>query len=188
LIVHMQNDVLSPAGPYAAPARDGGVIARIGRLAHAARAAGLAVVYARLAFQPDYRDLVANSEQFARVARDRRFTEGSHGAAIIDDLAPRDGDVVVTHQRMSALVASPLDPLLRHRGIGELAICGIATNVSIEGSARSAVDLGYRVTVIDDACCAAAPTSHAASIANLSVMASVAPSRAVMAAWAHGLD
>ena len=55
---------------------------------------------------------------------------------------------------MSALAATELDRLLRIKGISTLVLTGAATNWAVEGTAREASDLGYRVVVLRD-CCAA---------------------------------
>ena len=67
----------------------------------------------------------------------------------------QDGDLVVTHQRVGGFSASQLDVLLRSRGIDTVLFAGVATNASVEGTARQASDLGYRTVIVSDACSAA---------------------------------
>jgi nicotinamidase-related amidase len=55
---------------------------------------------------------------------------------------------------------------LQHLGIETLIIGGVATNVCVEATARDAVDLGYQVILVDDACAAYSPESHEASLLN----------------------
>jgi nicotinamidase-related amidase len=61
-------------------------------------------------------------------------------------------------------------------------ITGVATNMSVESTARSAGDLGYRTIVVSDACSAAAPEVHEASLASLGMLGEVITAADVLAA------
>ncbi len=100
--------------------------------------------------------------------------EGAPLAEIVEPLTPNDGDIVVTHQRVGGFHNSNLDDVLRANGITTTVFAGVATNFSVEGTARSASDLGYRTVVVEDACSAATPESHAASIESLGLLAEIA--------------
>jgi nicotinamidase-related amidase len=88
----------------------------------------------------------------------------------------------VTHQRVSGFVGSELDTVLRGRGVDTVVITGVATNMSVESTARSAGDLGYRTIVVSDACSAAAPEVHEASLASLGMLGEVVTAADVLAA------
>jgi len=105
--------------------------------------------------------------------------EGSDKAQILDELTPQDGDLVVTHQRVGGFSASQLDHLLRARGVNTVLFTGVATNFSVEGTARQASDLGYRTIIVADACSAADPATHDAS---LGLLAEIATSAEVLEA------
>ena len=94
---------------------------------------------------------------------------------------PQDGDLVVTHQRVGGFSASQLDHLLRARGVNTVLFTGVATNF-VEGTARQASDLGYRTIIVADACSAADPATHDASIASLGLLAEIATSAEVLEA------
>src|ERR1700677_892436 len=157
--VHMQRDIVTADGAFggifAAQASSRDVIGVTGKLLTTARDAGATVLYTRVAWQPGYDDLVANSPLLAMVVRQNCLVEGSAMAQIVPELASEAGDVVVTHQRVCGFSASQLDTLLRSRGIDTVLFCGVATNISVGGTARQASDLGYRTGVIADACSAA---------------------------------
>ena len=108
--------------------------------------------------------------------------EGRDKAQILDELTPQDGDLVVTHQRVGGFSASQLDHLLRARGVNTVLFTGVATNFSVEGTARQASDLGYRTIIVADACSAADPATHDASIASLALLAEIATSAEVLEA------
>jgi nicotinamidase-related amidase len=177
IAVHMQHDVVSADGAFggffAAQAAERDVIGQVATLLDAARAAGATTVYTRVAWQPGYPDLVANSPLLGMVAQTQCLVEGSEKAQIVPQLTPQDSDVVVTHQRVGGFTASQLDAILRSRGIDTVLFTGVATNASVEGTARQASDLGYRTVVVADACSAADPGAHDASIASLGLLAEI---------------
>jgi nicotinamidase-related amidase len=188
--VHMQRDIVTADGAFggifAAQASSRDVIGVTGKLLTTARDAGATVLYTRVAWQPGYDDLVANSPLLAMVVRQNCLVEGSAMAQIVPELASEAGDVVVTHQRVCGFSASQLDTLLRSRGIDTVLFCGVATNISVEGTARQASDLGYRTGVIADACSAADEHAHDAALASLGLLAEIVTSEIVIDALVYG--
>ena len=186
IAVHMQHDVITPDGAFggffAAQAAERDVIGQTGKLLETARRSGATVVYTRVAWQPGYLDLVANSPLLGMVAQSQCLVEGSAKAEIVPQLTPQDGDVVLTHKRIGGFSASQLDVLLRSRGIDTVLFAGVATNASVESTARQASDLGYRTIIIADACSAADPTAHDAAIASLSLLGEIATTAEAMEA------
>ena len=177
IAVHMQHDVVSPDGAFggffAAQAAERDIIGQAGKLLEAARRSGATTVYTRDAWQPGYPDLVANSPLLGIVAQSQCLIEGSDKAQIVPQLAPQDGDVVLTHQRVGGFSASQLDVILRSRGVDTVLFAGVATNASVESTARQASDLGYRTIIVADACSAADPGAHAAAVASLGLLGEI---------------
>lgn len=177
IAVHMQHDIVAADGAFggffAAQAAERDVIGQVGQLLEAARRSGATAVYTRVAWQPGYPDLVANSPLLAMTKQSQCLVEGSAKAEIVPQLSPQDGDVVVTHQRVGGFSASQLDGILRSRGVDTVLFAGVATNASVEGTARQASDLGYRTIIVADACSAADQGSHDASIASLGLLGEI---------------
>jgi nicotinamidase-related amidase len=88
------------------------------------------------------------------------FTENDPGVALHPDVAPQQGDVVVTKRRVSAFTGSDLELLLRAQGIGRLVLTGIATSGVVLSTLRQAADLDYELTVLADACYDPDPDLH----------------------------
>jgi nicotinamidase-related amidase len=176
--VHCQGDVVGPTGAFAdffhQQVSERRVIDQIAALIAAAREAGAPVVYTRVAWKPDFSDLAVNSPLLGIVAQSRCLKEGSELAEIVEPLKPHDDDIVLTHQRIGAFAGTDLDTILRGKGITTLLFAGVATNASVEGTARVASDLGYRVVIVEDACSAANPEAHEASINSLGLLAEIA--------------
>ena len=177
IAVHMQNDIVTAdgafGGAFAAQAAERDVIAQVGKLLDATRRSGATAVYTRVAWPPGYPGLVANAPLFKTVLAARCLVDGSQKARIVPQLTPHDGDITLTHERVSGFASSQLDVILRSRGIDTLLFAGVATNAAVEGTARQAVDLGYRTIIAADACSAADPGAHDADIASLGMLAEI---------------
>ncbi|TCP30556.1 nicotinamidase-related amidase [Scopulibacillus darangshiensis] len=71
-------------------------------------------------------------------------------AKIVPELGPKDGDLVVTKRQWGAFFGTDLDLQLRRRGIDTIILCGIATNIGVETTAREAFQRNYgQIFVID---------------------------------------
>lgn len=166
--VHWQHDVVMPDGAFgpffAKSVQQADAIANALTALTAARAAGAFVLYARAAFRPGYSDLVQNCALYKQVASAQCLQEGSPGAEIIPALRPDSRDAIVTHARISAFQGTELDLMLRRRGVDTVLLTGVATNLTVEGTARDAVGLGYRTILVADACAAATVEAHQATL------------------------
>ena len=177
IAVHLQNDVVGTDGAFAgffrAEIDRTGVLTTISRVLDGARTVGAKVVYTRVAWQPGFPDLDANSPLLGIVAQTKCLEDGSQGAAIVDEVSPRPDDTVITHQRVGGFQNSDLDTTLRAAVIDTVVFVGVATNASVEGTARVASDLGYRTVIVSDACSSATPGAHAASLESLSLLGEI---------------
>ena len=167
--VHFQNDVLHPDGKIRAGlGRDdenrAALIQRARKLMDGARARGVPVVSARIAFRPGHCGVIQNSPMFRGAVKSDALVEGTWGAEFHAQLKPRPGEFVVTHSRINAFFGSDLELVLTSLGAQQLVVAGIATHSAVEHTARHAADFGYEVTVASDACAAADPELHAASL------------------------
>lgn len=186
LACHFENDVVSADGAFApffrAEVERRGVIDTARRLIDGAHAAGVQVVYTRVAFQSGHSDLVTNIPLLGVVAQQGSLLDGTPGTEIVDELKPGSDDWVVTNPKVSAFASSDLDERLRAAGITTVVLFGVASNVTIESTGRSAGDLGYRVVVVEDGCSAADQQIHDATIGSFGLLGEVASSADVLAA------
>jgi|HubBroStandDraft_1064217.scaffolds.fasta_scaffold42364_2 nicotinamidase-related amidase len=191
LALHYQNEIVHPEGRIrlgiaaAAPERDA-IIAAARRLLDGARAQGVPVISVRIAFRPDYADIVANARIWRRVIADQALAEGSWGAEFYRGLGPAPGELVVTHQRNNPFHRSALGEALTRHGAERLVIAGISTTYVVESAVRHASDEGYDVVVAADACSSATPAMHEASLAAMAQLATVATVDAILAELAPG--
>ncbi|SIT22810.1 cysteine hydrolase family protein [Achromobacter sp. MFA1 R4] len=179
LALHYQNDVLHPDGKIRVGLdADGQARQRLldnaAALLAGARAQALPIVHVRIAFRPDYADLLPNCQIFRSVAAIGAVPEGQWGSAFYEGLEPLAGsarEFVVKHTRISAFYGTPLEETLRLLGARRLVVAGVATHSVVEGTVRHAADIGFSVMVAQDACASADPAVHAASLASMRLIA-----------------
>jgi nicotinamidase-related amidase len=76
--------------------------------------------------------------------------EDPHGREIVEELKPQPQDVVFQKRRPDGFVGTDFDMVLRSKGIKTIVIGGVATEGGIEGTARSARNLGYEMVILKD--------------------------------------
>ena len=85
------------------------------------------------------------------------LAKGGWDYQLVDELVPQDGDIVLPKPRYSGFFNTPLDSILRSRGIRHLVVTGIATNVCVESTLRDGFFLEYFGVVLEDATHQAGP-------------------------------
>ena len=172
VMIDMQRDFLYPGGfgetlgndvsrltPAIGPAK---------ALIAGARKLGMLVVHTREGHRPDLADAPpAKIERGAPSMRigdpgpmGRILVRGERGHDIIDELAPAPGEPVVDKPGKGAFYATDLDAILGNRGIENLIVGGVTTEVSVHTTVREANDRGYRCVVAADCCGSYFPEFH----------------------------
>ena len=170
LPLHLQNEVIHPDGQIRAGFGDdhqrrAAFVDAASKALKAASKSGIPRVFVRMAFQVGGTDLPDNCELYRFVKQNEIMREGSWGAEFVDCLAPdRPSDVTVSHNRVNAFYATQLEQMLSDYGCEHLVLFGVATHSVVEHTARHAVDLGLRVSVVTDACSAFPRERHEASL------------------------
>jgi ureidoacrylate peracid hydrolase len=157
VIVDMQNAFASKKGMLDIAGADLSgapqVVNVIGRVLSAARRCGMPVVYLQMGYKADLSDSGGpQSPNWHKELGIRMMN-----CAIVDELAPQPGDIVIIKTRYSGFSRTALDAELQARGIRYLFFTGIATNVCVESTLRDAFFLDYWPILITDATMAAGP-------------------------------
>ena len=136
------------------------VIPNMQRIPHAARTAGVEVMYTTI-------------ESLTRDGRDRSLDykitgfnvpKGSWDGKVIDQILPGEDEIVLPKSSSSVFVSTHIDYVLRNLGVKQLVISGLITDQCVESAVRDACDLGYLVTQITDACLTYSQARHDNSI------------------------
>lgn len=203
LLVDLQNYGCNPAmgiaamlaerypaiAAYYLPRLSGTVIPAARRLLGAFRARGLPVLFTRHGpLLPDGRDLIArrrrrDAEAVPLTGAPTLWSRGTIEHAVIAELEPRPGELVIDKNTSGAFNSTGIDAYLRNLGIETLVVGGMATEMCVETTARDAADRGWNVILVEDACLTFRPEDHRASLSAMArVFAQVRASEAVLAA------
>ncbi|WP_253780543.1 cysteine hydrolase [Goodfellowiella coeruleoviolacea] len=173
LALHWQVNVVKPEGFFgnmlAEPVARSGVVDRATRFHQAAQDAGVLVAFTRFTI-PEGEGLLVRNTPFMRTVGDAQeaFRPDARAAGIIPEMAAlAQAGLVVDNQKLSGLAGNDLADQLRERGIDTVFITGVATNLTVEQTARHATDLGFTVHVVSDCVTTFRDEVHAASLANL---------------------
>jgi nicotinamidase-related amidase len=81
-------------------------------------------------------------------------------AELVPELGPHPDDIIVQKQSWGAFSTTDLDAQLRRRGVTQIVLCGIATSMGVESTARFAHEYGYHVIIVEDAIADPNPAAH----------------------------
>jgi nicotinamidase-related amidase len=127
------------------------VIPNIQRMLGVCRAVGVEVIYLRIAsLVADGRDLNAMQRRSGTLVA----SLGSKETEILEDIAPRDDELVVNKGSSGVFNGTAFDQILHNMGIENLIFCGVGTNYCVETSVRDAGDRNYNVVMLSDGCAA----------------------------------
>ncbi|TDE52798.1 cysteine hydrolase [Nonomuraea mesophila] len=175
LALHWQVNVIKSEGFFggllAEPVERSGVVGRATTLHDAVMARGVPVVFTRFTV-PDGGGTLVRNTAFMRSVGDAQtaFRPDAAGTRIIPEMAAQAGrGTVVDNQRLSGLAGNGLPEWLAARGITTLLVTGVATNLTVEQTARHGTDLGFTVHPISDCVTAAGDDAHHASLGNLAL-------------------
>jgi ureidoacrylate peracid hydrolase len=166
VLIEYQNDFTSDGGVLHGAVSE--VMTQTRMLEHtldvvaAARNAGATVMHAPITFAEGYGEITNHPYGILKgVVDGNAFVKGSWGAAIVDDLAPADGDIVIEGKRgLDTFASTNLDFILRSKGITTIALGGFLTNCCVESTMRTGYENGYQVITLSDCVAATSVEEH----------------------------
>jgi nicotinamidase-related amidase len=170
LLIEYQNEFTTEGGvlhgAVSGVMESTNMLANTRAVVDAAHDAGIAVMPAPITFAPGYGELTRHPYGILKgVVDGNAFVKGSWGAAIIDELAPVDGDIIIEGKRgLDTFASTNLDFILRSKGIKTLIIAGFLTNCCVESTMRSAYENGYDVITLTDCVAGTSQEEHANAI------------------------
>ncbi len=172
VMIDMQRDFLEPGGFGETLGNDVSLlqaaVAPCKALLEVTRRRGILIVHTREGHRADLSDAPkAKLERGAPSLRigapgpmGRILIRGEAGHDIVPELYPRSGEPVVDKPGKGAFYATDLASILNNRGIENLIVCGVTTEVCVHTTVREANDRGYRCIVPSDCCASYFPEFH----------------------------
>lgn len=163
IVIDMQRDFAEPGGFGASLGNDVDRVTRIipdvKRLLQGFRDAGLPVIHTMECHRPDLSDLPPakrnRGNPSLRIGDDgpmgRILIAGEPGTAILRELAPIDGEVVIEKPGKGAFYATELGDVLKQSGVSQLVFAGVTTEVCVQTTMREANDRGYECLLAEEA-------------------------------------
>jgi ureidoacrylate peracid hydrolase len=193
LVVDLQNGFCHPDGSFGQAGIDvsgcGAAIGASVALVAAAHRRGVPVFLTRAIHEPDLSDwnILAELPLLAPLRATGSCVEGTWDAALVDELVPRAGDVVLTKSRYSPFYETDLLERLTALAVTDLVVCGVTTSICVESSVRDASQRSLRTHVVADAVGDTAADAHALALRTMgSMFGWTTTSAAVGRSWAAG--
>jgi nicotinamidase-related amidase len=108
---------------------------------------------------------------------------GTPDVELVSELSAAEDDLILTKSTPSFFIGTPLEQFLHARGARTIVLCGVATELGIDLTARHASALGYLVVVAEDAVSSFTAESHAVGLERLRSVVEVLATDTIVSIW-----
>lgn len=200
IIIDMQRDFTEPGGFGASLGNDvaplQAIVPTVRTLLDTFRVHGLPVVHTMECHRPDLSDCPPTKRLRGAPAlrigdegpMGRILVAGEPGTAIVPELVPKRGEIVIEKPGKGAFYATPLQEMLQRLGARQLVFAGVTTEVCVQTTMREANDRGYECLLAEDATESYFPHFKAATLAMIRAQGAIVGWTAMTEAIVKGLD
>jgi nicotinamidase-related amidase len=160
VVIDLQKGVV---GRQTAPYTADSVVKNAAAIAAAFRKNGMPIFLVRVAFSADGKHMLRPLVDAPWPTQ----TPPPDWTEIVPEMGPKPGDFVITKHQWGAFYGTELDLQLRRHGITSIVLCGIATNIGVESTARFAFEYGFNQIFVEDAMAAMSAEEHALTVAKI---------------------
>lgn len=162
LAIDLMRAYFDPASPLCLPSRD--CLASAARVLAAARGCGVPVIHTRVEYAPDGSD---GGVFVRKVQALEHLYGGGPMSELMPEVAPVEGELVVTKQYASAFFGTSLASTLHAAGVDTVVVAGVSTSGCVRATAMDALNSGFRPQVVRDACADRTSALHENNLADL---------------------
>ncbi|QSZ31508.1 hypothetical protein DSL72_001075 [Monilinia vaccinii-corymbosi] len=179
VIIDMQKDFASDKGYLAKQGIDNrpilNIVPKIRKILDVCRASGFPIYHTREGHRPDLSTLSSREKFRSRNNKSelgigdmgplgRLLIRGEEGHGIIDELTPLENEPVIDKPGRSAFQHTEFRLMLNIKGIKNLIICGVTTDVCVTSTMREANDNNFDCVLVEDACAAGVNAYHKSAV------------------------
>ncbi|MFT6249521.1 MAG: nicotinamidase-related amidase [Cognaticolwellia sp.] len=156
IVLDPQNDLTSSSGklfPATQPVLDKfNVINHINQLTDDFRHAGATIIYSPIVFSKGYPEVGNNPYGvMTSVIASEAMVKGTSGAEISQQFTMKDEDIILERSAIIAFEGTNLTQILKDKGITTIILCGLLSDICVEGTMRAAYSKGFEVFTLIDA-------------------------------------
>lgn len=166
LMLDFINEIVHPDGKSYRGVKEE-VIGNAVKVLERARERNIPVVHVKVGFSKDYKEVSDNSPLFSGAKQNGALKLGTWATEFHEKIDVRDEDYIVVKHRVNAWYSTPLALILSTLKADTLILCGVATDMVVQTTAREAHDRDFKVIVIEDACATGDQDIHHNTIKSL---------------------